>query len=507
MSNLRVQYLFTACSTLYTIGFLFAPLALAQTATIILPGSGGGSLQTGASGLGPSQNVSTPASPNVFVSGIPPLSTGEGSLIPKLFGLRPWLTDHGIGVVVDSFNDFQGTIAGGGGPPTNASSTTNGGVGVVGQVAFETDINWETLAGIRGFSTHDTLLGAYGSKPVNQDVGDNLNPTQANFGARGNVVVHFVEGYGEETLAGGRFDATFGRIPLDDDFFSSPLYCNFENNDICGNPKTGNDNIYHSSYPDSVWAFRIRVRPLPDYYIQSGIFFGQDNIYSATKDFRTGFDVDASYINGETFPVEIGWEPAFGSQHLRGHYKLGFIYDNNHHADDYYDINGAPYVLSGLPPRQRTGSTSTYALVDQMVYRLGAGANDGVILLGGYYHNDPETSVRANQVFGGAIATNFWRLRPMDTISFLYTYQNLSNLIKKTQELQLEQGIDPLDGGLVNGASGVQDADQVIELNYAIHVYRGITFAPDFQYFVHPNAQTNLRNAAFLGFKSHFVLF
>ena len=46
-----------------------------------------------------------------------------------------------------------------------------------------------------------------------------------------------------------------------------------------------------------------------------------------------------------------------------------------------------------------------------------------------------------------------------------------------------------------------------IELNYQIHVYRGVTFAPDFQYFIRPNAQKNLPDAALFGFKSHIELF
>jgi porin len=142
-----------------------------------------------------------------------------------------------------------------------------------------------------------------------------------------------------------------------------------------------------------------------------------------------------------------------------------------------------------------------------MVYRFGSGANDGLILLGGYYHNDPETSVRANQWFGGATATNFWHYRPKDTLSVLYTYQNVSGLLGKSQALQLAQGVAPVNGGLVNGASGIQRFDEVIEINYAIHVFRGVTFAPDFQYYIHPNAQTNLSDAAFLGFKSHIVVF
>ena len=474
--------------------------AIAQTN----PGAGGGALQGGASGLQSSEGVSTPPAP-AAVSSEPPLPGYADSLVPDLFGYRKFLTDHGIAVILDTVDEFAGSISGGGGPPTSQSSGTGGGSSIAGQVAFETDINWEVLAGITGFSTHTIILGRYGGQPASNYLGDSLNPSQEIYGAGGNVVAHLVQAFGEETFAGGKVDITAGRIPLDDDFMSSPLYCNFQNNSLCGNPKTGTDNFSHSSYPDANWAFRVRLRPIADYYIQSGIFFSQSNIYNVAKNFRSGFTIDSSYISGEAFPVEIGWEPSFGPQHMPGHYKVGFIYDNNPHTDNFYDINGGSYVLDGTTARVRTGSTSVYALADQMVVRLGPGSNDGVTVLGGFYHNDPETSYRADQYFVGAVTTNFWHARPQDTIAALFTYQRISGLVGKTQALQLEQGV--ATPGLLDGASGVQTYDEVFELNYQIKVFRGVEFAPDFQYFIRPNAQANLPDAAFLGFKTHVTFF
>ena len=40
------------------------------------------------------------------------------------------------------------------------------------------------------------------------------------------------------------------------------------------------------------------------------------------------------------------------------------------------------------------------------------------------------------------------------------------------------------------------------EVNYNIHVYRGVDFRPEFQYIVRPNAQSTIRNAAAFGFKA-----
>ena len=481
--------------------------AFAQAPATTNGAGGAGALQSGASGLQSSQGVSTPPSPAATGSAVPPIPTGEAALFPNMFGLRPWLTDHGIGIIVDTVDEFAGNITGGGGPHTNASSTTSGGSSIAGQVAFESDINWERLAGITGFSTHTIILGRYGQVSASNFIGDNLSPSQEIYGAGGNVVAHLVQAYGEETLAGGKVDVTAGRIPLDDDFMSSPLYCNFQNNTLCGNPKASTDNIYHSSYPDANWGFRVRVRPIAPFYIQSGIFFSESGIYGDKFD-RSGWKFDASDISGEAFPVEVGWEPTFGPDHLPGHYKIGFIYDNNKHTDNYFDQNGAPYVQSGLPPRVRTGSTSGYALADQMVYRTGPGASDGVVALAGFYDNDEETSTRVQQYFVGAVTTNFWHARPSDTIAALFSYQRVSGLLGKTQALELEEGVNPNDGELLaNGASGVQTWTAIFELNYQIAVYRGVEFAPDFQYFIRPNAQSNLPDAAFLGFKTHVTFF
>lgn len=60
---------------------------------------------------------------------------------------------------------------------------------------------------------------------------------------------------------------------------------------------------------------------------------------------------------------------------------------------------------------------------------------------------------------------------------------------------------------LPDHATGVQRHAAVFEVNYAIHVYRGVIFQPLLEYFFRPNGQGNLRDAALLGFKSHIEIF
>lgn len=426
--------------------------------------------------------------------GAAPLPQPE-ALIPQL---NVALAKYGTAILLDNVNEFSAAVSGAHTGSANA-----------GQYGLEWDQDWDVLAGIHGFQTHAVAVGRYGI-PASRMFGDNLNPSQEIYGAGGNVAVHLVYFYAEETAAHGHFNIAVGRIPVLNDFSSSPLYCNFQNNAICGNPKASSDNTASSSYPDSSWALRLRVRPISQVYIQSGIFFTEDNIYDATNGYRSGFHLNSAHINGEYFPVEIGYEPKFGADKLPGHYKIGFGYDNDNHADNYYDVNGSAYAQSGLAARQRKGHTQEWALADQMLVRQGPGATDGIIGLAGYYHNDPNSSVRADQFFAAGLDRDFWKARPFDTIGVMFSYTSVGGSIGKTEALQQELGL-PITGNghefYNDSTPGVQTHTINLEVNYAIHVFRGVTFAPDFQYFFRPNAQKNLPDAALIGFKSHIELF
>ncbi len=434
------------------------------------------------------------------LSGVPSKSFGMAPL-PAPEALVPQvnvaLSKYGAAVLLDNVDEFAGIVKGS--PKGSANA---------GQYGLEYDQDWNALAGIPGLETHAIAVGRYGI-PTSRIFGDNLNPSQEIYGAGGNVAIHLVFFYAEETLAHGRFALAFGRFPSQNDFDASPLNCNFMNNSLCGNPKAIGDNVSNSSYPDANWAVRLRVRPVSNVYIQSGIFFTENNIYNATGGYRSGFHLNASHINGEFFPAEIGFEPKIGPDAMPGHYKLGAGYDNNNHADNYYDINGSAFAQTGLPRRVRKGGSMAWVDADQMVVRQGPGGTDGIILKAGYVHNDPRYSTRADEFYGLVLDRDFWHARPFDTIGLLFAYTAVSGKVGKTEALQQELGL-PITGTgqFYNGSTpGVQTHTMNLEVNYQIHVFRGVTFAPDFQWFFRPNAQGNLGDAALLGFKSHIQLF
>ena len=470
---------------------LMASGAFAQSTNAGSPAAG--AVNAGVS-LGPSLGVASPASANVvgqpIPSGAAPLPAPE-ALVPQV---NANLAKYGVAVLLDNVNEFAGIVSG---PRTGSADA--------GQYGLELDADFEKSLNIQGLEFHIVTVGRYGI-PTSVMFGDNIAPSQEIYGAGGNVVNHLVFAYFEETLANGRFDLQVGRIPVQNDYNSSPLFCNFQNNAFCGNPKEFGNNIAISSYPDANWAFNVRLRPVPTVYVQSGIYFTQSNIYSDSENFRSGWTIDASYISGETFPVEVGWEPAFGPDHLPGHYKAGFIYDNNNH-DEVFDPS---YLATGVHS-VRKGSTTEYAQADQMLMRNGPGDTSGLIVFANYTHNDPNINSEEHEFNVAALDRGFWKARPQDAIDLGVSYIELSGSTTKQEELEQELGILPAPppGNVPSseGVSGLQTHAIYLELNYQVHVYRGITIAPDFQYFFRPNGQGNLPDAALLGFKSHVELF
>jgi porin len=429
-------------------------------------------------GQGPSQSVSQPA----------PVATPEPEhLFGDWGGVRTSLGDLGIDLTVDFTSEAAGNVNGG----------AKQGFTFANQVGFQADIDWAKLAGLTGFSTHVVMVNRSGSSD-SVLFGDHVNAVQEIFGGGGSVLVHLVSAYAEQSLAGGRVDIAAGRMPVLNDFAASPLYCNFMNVSICGNPGSlAAGDVGLSTWPAATWGGRVRVRPLPQTYIQAGVYEVSQGIYSDSRA-RSGFDFSTTRDTGAEFPLELGYEPTLGADKLPGHYKLGIGYDTSNYPDLYHNGAGGALALSGGTPRNHHGRAIFWALADQMLLRNGPGDDEGIVLFGAYVHGDPATTAYEAQYTVGLIDKGFWRARPQDTAGLLLTYQKISGTLGRDQALQQEFGL-PVD----NSATGKQTSELIFEANYDIHVYRGVNFQPEFEYVVRPNAQASLKNAEVFGFKTH----
>ncbi len=457
----------------------------------------------------------------------PPLPQAE-ALLPEMHWNR-WLRDRGVAFMFDTTNEFAGAIT----SPTKGLGLKQG-ASNAGQYSFENDIDWYKLAGIRGFETHVIGVGRYGIS-ASKMFGDNTNPSQEIYGGGGNVVFHLVHFYGEETLWGGRLNIAMGRMSSNTDFANSPLYCNFMNNAFCGNPKAVTDNYVRSSYPGTSWAARIRARPTNSTYIQVGVYFPERGIYGVQEN-RTGFKFNGAMISGVLTPIEFGWEPEFGKAHLSGHYKVGFAPDTSDHYLGVYNppnrrnagqtmmripncptCNGVGDAVPGTGIR-RNFNWGMWFLADQMIIRHPTKdtVEGGLIAFFDAYWNKPDVAMRGKLYAFGLVDTGFWRARPLDTVGVSFSYTGSSHSTRAAQRFQVEHGMAPAAGSpyyssggapLMWGSYGVQRWGSTLEATYRIHVMRGVTFAPDFQYYFNPGMQRVLKDAAMLGFKSHVQFF
>ncbi len=414
----------------------------------------------------------------------------SGTVLTSLASLR----DHGVMLHVQHTNEMQAMI--------NAPTPDQGlkkGVGNVGIATYGADIDWERLAGARGISTHIVLASGYGS-PTSHKFGDYLTPSQATYGGVGNVVIHLVSAYVEKSMLYDRVNAAAGRMTFLSDFSANPLYCNFMNASFCGNPRTAADNKAHAAFPMSNWATRARVQISDVLIAQAGVYLTETEAIYTHHQTRTGFKFNGATIDGVALPVELAWSPHGGGKRaLPGRYKIGFVYDTARHDSPFQTGSGQSLYLTDGTPRRLKGSWSAWVMADQMVWRFqGRGPDAGLTVLGVAYWNSSRTQLRKAQYSLGFLMRGMVKSRPADAIGVNASWVQVSRSVVHAQREAVRR-----NGKLPRHVRFPQDGGGVIEAFYQMHVWRGVSIAPDLQYYINPGLQPGLRNQLLLGVKTH----
>jgi len=396
-------------------------------------------------------------------------------------GLRTDLSDKGLDVTLDYRGEVGAVVAG----------AKRRGIDYAQQVELKLDADWGKLAGAKGLSTHVVFINRAGRNASTDFAGDNLFQIQEIYGGTHHAAIHLVEAYAQLKLAHGALDVAAGRLPVGEDFATSPLYCDFMNTAICGYPHSLPAKVGFSAYPNSTWGARARIAAGKHVYVQAGVYQVRPKFGG-----KYGFDWGFSGTTGIYLPAEVGWEPELGAQALPGHYKAGFAYDTSNYDDKYLDAAGRPFAVSGAPPRRHDGRHSFYLLADQMIARHGDGGENGLILMGGYVHSAPSTSQLSSFAFAGLVDQGPIPGRPDDSAGLVIAYAGVSDPLRATERLQSARGL-PLEGG----APGVQSHETILEARYAIAAAPGVEVMPDVQYLIHPSAAHRYPNALALGLR------
>lgn len=395
-------------------------------------------------------------------------------------GLRSRLHDEGVDLTFGYIGEAAAVVSGGKRKGTDYAQ----------QLELQANLDWGKIAGLKGFKTHAIFVNRMGRSAAHDYAGDDLFQIESVYGGTHHTPIHLVEFYGEQKI--GVADLAAGRLPVGEDFATSPLYCMFMNTTLCGYPHSLPAKTGFTAFPNSTWGARLRVDPGSRIYLQGGAYQVRPKLGG-----RWGFDWGWSGTTGTYFPIEIGWEPEFGSAHLPGHYKAGFAVDTSNYPDGAFDAMGTPFVLSGAAPRMHGSRHSWYMLGDQMLHRNGQGGTNGLILLGGYVRSAPATSQLRDFAFGGVVDQGLIAGRPDDTVGIMLAYVKASDRIGLSQTLQQQMGL-PLDPP----APGPQSHELVLEARYGVALGRGVKLMPDLQYIMRPSASTRFDDALALGVRT-----
>jgi len=413
--------------------------------------------------------------------GQPGGSADPGKLAGDVWGLRPYLAKHGITLTLTYLTETLANVAGG----------RRNGIAYSHQLTMGVDADMQKLVGIHGLKIR--MLGV---QRAGRDVMKNytanatLLEPQQDFGVGGNVLYHLVELYAQQTLMNGALKITAGFYPPNMEFGSFPLGCYALDNITCSHPIGVSVSSHWRSWPYAELGTHVEYQPTKDTYARVGLF--QDT----KKDGGiAGFTISTASV-GISIPMELGWNPTWGRDHLTSHYKVGGYIDTSDNKDLFTSVTGAPIVTSHAAARMEKQRGAWYFGGDQMLYRLGPGPRDGLIFVGIASFTNSSSLPYHHQYTAGMVAQHMVPGRPFDYASIFWSDLQVNPKLTRTQELQSSLG-EPL----TNGVKSVETNVQLLEFNYSAHIYDGLSIVPDCQIVFRPDAGSYYKNAVITGFR------
>ena len=223
-------------------------------------------------------------------------------------------------------------------------------------------------------------------------------------------------------------------------------------------------------------AVRFLIQPIPQFYFQSGIYYGNTGAQNENKnglDFTFNCPMMARLIfSGKS--AGSSTRPADGDRGLVGTYKIGSFV----HTADFTDWQtgegkGADYGV--------------YGVADQEIYKHG-GQSISVFTRGGGAPADVNTI--AWYVDGGFNFSGFIPSRLLDTAGVALACSSFSSDFSDAQ---------------VSSGSRAFNTESVLEATYKIQISPWWTLQPDFQYIFTPSGEDGSRNATILGLRTSVV--
>jgi porin len=345
------------------------------------------------------------------------------------------------------------------------------------QVDAGADLDLSKLIGLPGGTLHATFTERTGYSLAQNYIG-NIISVQEIFGSGQNV--RLAELAYEQSLLADRLNAKLGWIHASDEFATSPLYCYFQNNGLCGQIAIVINSGF-TIFPTGSRGARVKVKPRDDLYLQAGIY----EVNPTLSQSANGFKLGTSGATGVIVPTELGWQPRVGAAGLPGHYRVG----------GYYDTSLAPWLGSpiGGPSAMARGRWGFYLQADQTIYRPAPDSVRNLTLFAVFGYAGPGTALLQTYWQLGLVNKGTFAGRDHDTIGLAVNRSSISSQLIAAQNQA---------NALAPGSVAVQSAETTIELNYRAQLSPWFSLMPNIQYVLQPNGVSTIANALVLGLQA-----
>ena len=387
------------------------------------------------------------------------------------FGLRNTLYDYGIEITGGYTTEPAGNPVGG--LEQGFTYLHNFGFGVL--------FDLQKIAGISD-TTFLVTVSQRSGRGLTQDSIGNAISVQQIFG--GGQTYRLVQVRMENKLFDDRLELAYGRITATADFLTSPFYCQFVNNGICGQPPAPFFNMPGgiTAYPQGTWGGLIKVHTTKDTYAKFAVYDGDPNTGDDVAQHGANFGFGD---NGVLLFGEAGYQTKEGLWEMPSRYSLGGYVHTGDFPDVARDSNGQNLFLSGLSGREHSGQGGFYFLFEQMLLRN---------------PNQPETGLNAFVTFV---------VSPDEAKSPIPYYLNsgliYEGLIPCRSKDKTALGFysawfsDRQRGAQKAAGLPGQTNETNIELNHQIQITPYLYLRPNLQWVIRPNGLSRIDNALVLG--------
>jgi porin len=373
--------------------------------------------------------------------------------------------------------------------PWNVSGGLARGNEFQGVMAMMMDLDTEKLLGFHGGHFHAGSLYIHGRRFSPNHVGD-LNQVS---------LIDFAHGFRlwelwyEQKFLADKFSLKLGQMAIDQDFLVPEYSKTFLNQtfyyptlafnvyDIPGLPP-GSHSL--SSTPFGGPGARLRYDPIPQVYVQAGVYDGfPDQGYTGTR-------VNLNDNEGALAYFETGYRLNQGKDDtgLPGSYKVGAYF----HTDDFldlYDTIGGAFGFTAGTRAPHGGNYGVYLLGEQLLYREGAKDDPAGQGLGTFFRaavapsdrNLAQLGLDAGLVYKGLIPS-----RDYDSFGIAFSYLEMSADLRRAQR----------DANAVAPGFFVEsDYESVLELTYKAQVTAWWTLQTSLERVFHPGGSRAIPNA------------